>query len=655
MRILFSSFALVLFASQMAFGATLEISVRPVFAGEPLLLDSLRYRNAAGETLSVTRLSYLLGGFALESADGSWQEFPGQVAWLDAAARRNFIRFENVPAANYRSLRFHVGLETNLNHADPAQFAANHPLNPNLDGLHWNWQGGYIFMALEGLFRTATKEPTGYAYHFARDPNRTRVNIAAQLDLAHDATVQLDFDLAALLNAPRPLSFARDGQATHSRPDDPIAAALTANLPGAFRVRQIISGGASVPASRDEPTADGSRGRSPHQPLYLPEKFTPYHFQMSATFPIPDLPRDNPLIAERVTLGEKLFHETALSKDGTLACASCHQNEAAFSDPRRYSIGVRAQVGTRNAMPLFNLAWKKSFFWDGRAPSLRAQALMPVQDHTEMDECLTNVCAKLATIGNSAVAFPLTPALSLGERENRSPHFSETSAVNRSENSLPTKHSRQLSPLPEGEGQGEGERRVNYPALFTAAFGSPEITAEKIGLAVESFVLTLTSFDSKFDRAMRGAAKLDPTEQRGLELFMTEYDPRTRQYGADCFHCHGGALFSDHQFHNNGLNLDAADLGRFKVTKLDADQGKFSTPSLRNVALTAPYMHDGRFQTLEDVIAHYDHGIHRAPTLDPNLAKHPKEGLGLSRQDQDALVAFLKTLTDEKFATPKRN
>ena len=107
------------------------------------------------------------------------------------------------------------------------------------------------------------------------------------------------------------------------------------------------------------------------KPLYLPEKFTPHRFGLSATFPIPDLPRDNPLIRERVALGEKLFRETALSKDGMLSCASCHDARHAFSDPRRYSVGVSNRPGTRNAMPLFNLAWKNSFFWDGRAPSLR--------------------------------------------------------------------------------------------------------------------------------------------------------------------------------------------------------------------------------------------------------------------------------------------
>jgi cytochrome c peroxidase len=558
--------------------ASLEVDVRPVFNGEPLLLDSLRYQNAAGESLSVTRLSFLLSGFALERADGSWLELTNQIAWMNAARRRSSILLKNIRPESYRSIRFHVGLDTNDNHADPARFAADHPLNPNLNDLHWNWQGGYIFLALEGLFRaSATNELTGYSYHFARDPNRTRINLTAQLDLAHDALLLLDFDLAALLNAPRPLSFSRDGVSTHSRTNDPVAASLAANLPGAFRVHRVES---ALPAI-SRPTNV--------KPLYLPAKYTPYAFKMSSVFPIPDLPRDNPLIEERVALGEKLFHETALSQDGSISCASCHNSGNAFSDPRRYSVGVREQTGVRHAMPLFNLAWKSSFFWDGRAPSLRAQALMPIQDHTEMDESLTNVVAKLAAL----------PA---------------------------------------------------YPKLFAAAFGSPEITPEKIGLAVEQFLLTLTSYDSKFDRAFRGEGKLTAQEQRGFELFMTEYEPRTGHYGADCFHCHGGALFTDHQFHNNGLDAaSAADPGRFKVTGHESDRLKFSTPSLRNVELTAPYMHDGRFKTLEEVVDHYSEHVQRSLTLDPNIAKHPDGGLHLSHDDKLALVAFLKTLTDEKY------
>jgi len=561
----------------------LQVDITPKFSGEVIQPDSLRYKASAGEAFSITRVSYLLTGFALQQTDGSWLELTNQIAWMDAEKGRQSIRIEGIPTAAFGSIRFHMGPDAEVNHADIAKYPADHPLNPNLNNLHWSWQQGFVFLALEGMWRNAGGTLDGWVYHFARDTNRTRITLAAPLDLTRDTKLELDFDLARLLNAPRPISFVKDGSSTHSRDGDPIAAALVANLPGAFAVRRV---GAGV-------TADGSRGLLPNQatnrPLYLPVKFTPYAFKMSATFPIPDLPKDNPLIEERVALGEKLFRETMLSRDNTLSCASCHKTSVAFSDERKYSVGVRAQVGVRNAMPLFNLAWKSSFFWDGRAPSLRAQALMPVQDHTEMDESLTNVVEKLAA-------------------------------------------------------------NTNYAGNFMSAFGSLEITPEKIGLAIEQFVLTLTSYDSKFDRVMAGKERLADDEKRGLELFMTEYDPRREQYGADCFHCHGGPLFQSQTFANNGLDSDFTDLGRAKVTGKDFDRGKFSTPSLRNVALTAPYMHDGRFQTLEEVVEHYSTGQKRSATLDPNLAKHPEGGVHLSEGDKKALVAFLKTLTDEKYA-----
>jgi cytochrome c peroxidase len=562
-----------------ASGASLQIDVTPKFSGENIQFASLRYESSAGERFSVTRVSFLAGDFALQRADGSWLEFSNFVAWLDAGQNRNSLRLENVPPGEYRSVRFAIGLENQLNNANAAQFPAGHPLNPNLNGLHWSWQGGYIFLALEGLWRNPAGQLDGWSYHLARDGNSAGVTLAALLEITNESRLEIDFDVATLLDAPRPLSFARDGSSTHSREGDPILAALVSNLPGAFRARHV-----------SEITEAESAAAKP-KPLYLPEKFTPYQFQMSATFPIPSLPHDNPLIAERVAVGRRLFHETALSRDGTISCASCHQKKLAFSDPRRLSAGVGGRVGTRHAMPLCNLAWKNSFFWDGRAPSLRAQALMPIQDHAEMDQDLAAATARLA---------------------------SET----------------------------------NYPAAFQAAFGSPEITAEKIGLALEQFLLTLTSFDSRFDRVQRGAEKFTEEEKRGFQLFSTEYDPRRGQFGADCFHCHGGMLFQSQTFANNGLDSEFADVGRAKVTGWESDKGKFAVPSLRNVALTGPYMHDGRFKTLEEAVAHYCSGVKRSATLDPNLAKHPNGGVALSKADQKALVAFLETLTDPQFTSP---
>ena len=182
----------------------------------------------------------------------------------------------------------------------------------------------------------------------------------------------------------------------------------------------------------------------------------------------------------------------------------------------------------------------------------------------------------------------------------------------------------------------------------------PDISADRLARALEQFLLTQVSGDSKFDRARRGEAELTEAEKRGFELFVTEYDPRRGQFGADCFHCHGGPLFANVPFANNGLDRQSHDLGRYLVTRREGDQGRFSVPSLRNVALTAPYMHDGRFKTLAQVVEHYSSGVQRGATLDPNLAKHPEAGLRLSAPDKDALVAFLETLTDEVFKKPGR-
>lgn len=583
----------------VAGGATLEIQVHVTVNGTPVQPASLRYQTSAGETFSITRVSYLVSDFALQRIDGSWLEMSNSIAWLDFEANRNSIWLEQIPAGEFCSVRFLVGLNTNLNHADISKFPASHPLNPNLNGLHWNWQGGFIFLALEGLWRNASGELDGWAYHLARDTNATCITLAAPLVVTNQTKLELDFDLATLLTAPRPLSFGKDGSSTHSRDSDPISAALVKNLASAFSVYRISN------------LTDDRIAAVHPKPLYLPEKFTPYEFKMSATFPVPDLPRDNPLTVERVALGKTLFFDKQLSINNAQSCADCHLPDKAFSDGRRTARGAEGEFGTRNAMPLFNLAWKKDFFWDGRAKSLREQVLQPIQNPIEMHETLTNLAAKLR-----------------GSRRKEAQ--TEKSEIGMS---LLT----------------SAGTNADYSALFTAAFGSPEITAEKISLALENYLLTLTTFDAKFDRVLRGEEKFTAEEQRGFELFSTEYDPRRGQYGADCFHCHGGALFQSQSFANNGLNAEFADSGRAKVTGKASDRGKFAVPSLRNIALTAPYMHDGRFRTLEDVIEHYSTGVVRSATLDPNLAKHPGGGVPLSADDKRALVAFLKTLTDVQF------
>ena len=600
-------------AGNVARAATLQIQITPKVSGENLQPASFRYQTSAGETFSVTRVSYLVSDFELQRDDGSWLELSNSIAWLDYDQNRDSIRLRNIPPGAFRSIRFLVGLNTNLNHADVAKFPAGHPLNPDLNGLSWSWQGGYIFLALEGLWRNTNGELDGWAYHLARDTNAVRITLAAPLEITNETKVELDFDLATVLNAPRPLSFVKDGSSTHSRDGDPISAALVKNLAGAFRVHRINA------------LTDAEIAVAHPKPLYLPEKFTPYEFKMSATFPIPDLPRDNPLTVERVELGNKLFFDKRVSVNDRQSCADCHLPDKAFTDGRRTARGAEDDLGTRNSMPLLNLAWKREFFWDGRAKSLRDQILQPIQNPIEMHQSLTNLVLKLQFISSSRRVEALAK-LPIADCR------------------LPIQSLRLLT--------SAATNQQDYPALFAVAFGSPEITAEKISLALENYLLTLTSFNAKCDRVMRGEAKFTDEEQRGFELFSTEYDPRRGQFGADCFHCHGGPLFQSQAFANNGLDATFVDTGREKVTGKDSDRGKFAVPSLRNIGLTAPYMHDGRFRTLEEVIEHYSTGVVRSPTLDPNLAKHPDGGVPLSAADKRALAAFLKTLTDEQFPAP---
>ena len=321
---------------------------------------------------------------------------------------------------------------------------------------------------------------------------------------------------------------------------------------------------------------------------------TPYQLEYGM-LPPPKIAEDNPLTIEGVKLGRMLFYEKKLSADGSQSCASCHAQEDAFSDIDRFSLGVEGLEGKRQAMSVFNLAWHENeFFWDGRAHLLRDQALLPIQDPLEMNETLENVITKL-----------------------------------------------------------NGEQ--TYLDQFKRAFDSEEITEEKISLALEQFMNSIVSIDSKYDRFLRGEESLTASEERGRELFFAEFNPGfPTTSGADCAHCHGGFNFENNRYMNNGLDTDADqdDIGREEVTGMASDRAKFKVTSLRNIDLTPPYMHDGRFATLEEVVDHYNNGLKPSATIDPALEyTRTNGGLGLTQQDKTDLVNFLKTLSDETLTT----
>lgn len=305
--------------------------------------------------------------------------------------------------------------------------------------------------------------------------------------------------------------------------------------------------------------------------------------------PRPIIPQDNPLTEAGVKLGRSLFYDPIFSSDGSMSCASCHRQELAFTDGRAVSVGVLGLEGTRSSMSLVNLAFHPNgFFWDGRSPTLEDQALVPIEDHREFNESWDNVVNKLK-------AHP------------------------------------------------------QYPKLFREAFGidrKSEITKELAVKAVAQFERTLISGYSRFDRVVwMNEGWFTDSEQRGKQLFF--FEPVTDHPG--CSHCHFDPLFTDNSFKNNGLDsvgnlTEFTDLGLGGVNQNLYDNGKFKVPTLRNIALTAPYMHDGRFATLEEVLDHYSAGGHGVINEDVNILPFP-----LTEQQKQDLIAFLKTLTDESF------
>lgn len=299
--------------------------------------------------------------------------------------------------------------------------------------------------------------------------------------------------------------------------------------------------------------------------------------------PVP-VPADNPATTETINLGRRLYYDPLLSADRTIACASCHHPDKGFADDKPFSMGVQKKLGGRNSPTVLNAVYFTSQFWDGRAPTLEDQAKGPVQNPVEMAHTLEGV-----------------------------------------------------------------EQRLNadesYMVEFAKAFGPGPITYDMAAKAIAAFERTVLSANSPFDRYYYGGDKtaLSPAALRGFHVFK---DPNK----ANCAACHligdKYALFTDDQFHNVGVGVKnevPTDLGRYAVTKQEADQGCFKTPSLRNVALTAPYMHDGSLKDLKQVVDFYVGGGNSNPFRDPKI----KPLDFLTGQERADLVEFLKSLTGE--------
>jgi cytochrome c peroxidase len=297
-----------------------------------------------------------------------------------------------------------------------------------------------------------------------------------------------------------------------------------------------------------------------------------------AHFPKLEVPEDNKYSIARFELGRRLFHDPILSRDSTISCGSCHHQSLAFTDSLDFSIGIRNQRTARNSMPLVNIGYHNSFFWDGGVRTLEEQAMAPIENPLEMDLKLAEALVRL----------------------NRHPH---------------------------------------YPQLFQEAYGrAPDVFS--LTRALANFQRAIVGGDSPYDDyiTQRDTNAMTPSQKNGMRLFFSET--------AECFHCHSGIFFSDFTMQNNGLYSIYADPGRGRVTGRPNDIGKFKVPSLRNVALTAPYMHDGSKQTLDQVLDHYMSGGQKNPFKSPLV--RPFQLTPTEKQD---LISFLHALSDRKVRT----
>lgn len=292
------------------------------------------------------------------------------------------------------------------------------------------------------------------------------------------------------------------------------------------------------------------------------------------------VPEDNPMTRPKIELGRRLFFDGRISGDGAVSCATCHMPRRGFSNARQYGTGFGGRLTLRNAPTLINAAYHEFLFWDGRAGSLEEQAKGPILHPSEMASSEEKIIETLGAI------------------------------------------------------QG-------YGTLFREAFGSEEISLERVAQAIASFERTLLSGNSPFDRWKFGGdeSAMSKAAIRGFKVFTSK---------GNCVKCHladeFSAPFTDDKFHNLGVGMDKRPIhaGREKITKKIRDRGKFKTPTLRHVTQTAPYMHDGRFATLEEVVDFYDRGGHPNPHLDPDM-----KPLNLTKAEKEDLIAFMGALNGD--------
>ncbi len=546
--------------------------------------------------------------------DGRWQQ--DDVALLDfedgtgtcanGSKDTRMAVTGQAPAGTYTGLRFTMGVPFEKNHRDPVTAGA--PLN--LSRMFWVWNAGYKFLRFD---YTSSGQPRGAFVHLGStncSPNQTRLTIPTSC--AHPNRVEVSLpafepandvvvaDFGSLLSSANiDVNTPDTAEGCMSGQTDPECAPVLSRL-------GLPIG--AMPAGTQQLFRRAG-----------PASAAAFQWNLPRGLPVPRVPKDNPMTAVKVELGRHLFYDTRLSVNGTQSCATCHKQELAFTDGRAVGVGATGESHTRGPMSLTNIAYSPVLTWGNPLmTSLERQALVPMVGENPVE---------LGLAGHEPALFA------------------------------------RLNAVPE------------YQRLFSSSFPgqADPFTLQNVAKAIAAFERTLLSADSPYDRYQftGDQAAISESAKRGEELFFGEK--------TECFHCHGGFNLTETvdfegkgeteiEFHNTGLynlgrtgDYPAGNTGVHAVTGKADDMGRFKAPSLRNIAVTAPYMHDGSIATLDEVLSHYAAGG-RTIAAGPHAgvgADNPRKsgfvrGFSLSAQERTDLLAFLQSLTDQSFLTNPR-
>jgi len=577
--------------------------------GQPVQFDTLIYKNIAGNRFEINQVQYFISEVTIHKASGEKILLSPDRNWhyvdKDIPKTLTWYLTDKIEAGVYDSISFTFGLSKNNNKSFKFR-------NPPENLMAWPdvLGGGYHYMKINLKYLNHNGELSNFNCHLGTGQVRNnKGNITSFIQNSFCITlpnssfvqnnsetkeVQLIMNLENWFNGANKIDFNNYGGIMDKQE------VMKSFCENGAHVFSVAGTSGIVKDSWSQPK--------------------PYLINIPLFPDSLNIPADNPMTNEGVELGRYLFYDGRMSghtnKKKLMSCASCHRQEHAFECGINHPLykdghphGLSGKPTPHTMLPLINLVWvNEGYMWNGSIN----------KNNNKLGSDAYGVPAELPYHYKNIESFVWMSIVA--------PHEMNGSIK---------KTVRAIQKIP------------MYSSMFKRAFGSDSVTIDRISKAIAQFVRSLVSFNSKFDRFMDGKAVLSNSEKNGLYIFSTER--------GDCFHCHGSPaipLWTTNLFMNNAKDINFNEPGdRYSVTGNPKDRGKYRVPTLRNIEFTAPYMHDGRFKTLDEVLDFYNSGLKRSPYVDPLMINMNHGGIHLPQKDIDDLKAFLKTLSDSSFIT----